>query len=291
MRSLLFSLVLVFSFQSLALEQYESNDLGELRTRAQQLLAKYKSSEVLIVYDLDNTLLAMNTDLGSDQWFDWQSAIIKEESNPDRVAATFDGLLKVQGVLFNLGSMRLTQMNAPQLMSELTALGVEQILLTSRGPDFRDVTEREIVSNQLPVWDSKKQQHIEYGFPYNVDNLGASCLTEADKTQFKLGTPRLMSTGKNIILSSGQHKGMVLKTHLCKIKKAFKAILFADDKVKNIDAMVAAYGAAPGVELITYRYAREDQRVNEFHNSNKNQAKADWQDLYLSLKVIFNSLF
>ena len=65
---------------------------------------KYGAEHVLLVVDIDNTMLAMNRPLGSDQWFEWQDYLLKNEpDSPYLVADTFDGLLEVQGLLYNLG--------------------------------------------------------------------------------------------------------------------------------------------------------------------------------------------
>ena len=276
---------------AVALDQYTTSDLRDVPLKVQELVERYDSKEILIVYDLDNTLLAMQTDIGSDQWFDWQSSILTDEKNGDRVSDNFSGLLQVQGLLYNLGAMRLTQPDAPVILHSLKNSKIKQILLTSRGPDFRDVTEREIQRHDLPVWNGNHDHKITHGLPYDPQNLKKSCLSEQDKVTFKLSDPRLISVGKNIILSSGQHKGMILKTYLCKAPKRYKAILFIDDKQKNIDAMVAAYGSHPSVELVTFRYSREDGRVDMFHAGDKDQAKSDWSVLKVQIKSIFDKSF
>ena len=50
--------------------------------------------------------MAMDNDLGSDQWFEWQKYLLENEpKSPHLVAKTFDGLLEAQGILYNLGHM------------------------------------------------------------------------------------------------------------------------------------------------------------------------------------------
>ena len=45
---------------------------------------KYGTRNVLLVVDLDNTLLAMNQDLGSDQWFTWQETLLEKDRCNDQ---------------------------------------------------------------------------------------------------------------------------------------------------------------------------------------------------------------
>src|SRR4051812_26364746 len=49
------------------------------------------AANVLVAFDIDNTLLASRQALGSDQWFDWQQSLI-ESHRPNAVAADIRGL-------------------------------------------------------------------------------------------------------------------------------------------------------------------------------------------------------
>jgi hypothetical protein len=50
----------------------ETTDLAEVTDNALELARQVGTDRVLVVFDLDNTLLAMEQGLGSDQWYDWQ---------------------------------------------------------------------------------------------------------------------------------------------------------------------------------------------------------------------------
>src|SRR5688572_5257239 len=53
------------------------------------------SERVLLVLDIDNTLLAMNQDLGSDQWFEWQRFLLEHQPRSnDLVVDSFEELLE-----------------------------------------------------------------------------------------------------------------------------------------------------------------------------------------------------
>lgn len=289
MKGFIYLILVCLSLNSHALEQKESADYNEVAVKIRSLGAQFGPENVLIVHDLDNTLLAMKTDIGSDQWFDWQSALLKGTDKTHLVANDFNGLLKLQGQLYTIGNMRLTQNDLPDLYRQLNSEKYKQILLTSRGPDFRDATEKELLANKLPVWNESSEQKLLSHMPYDLNNLNKSCLTEEDKISFKLADPRLMSTGKNIILSSGQHKGMVLKTWLCSQKASYKAIVFIDDKIKNVDHMAAAFPQGTQPEMFTFRYSKEDERVKAFHDGDKKQAIQDAADIQLMLSVIFGN--
>ena len=56
------------------------------------------AANVLVVLDIDNTLLATDQDLGGDAWFNWQAGLLKSEPKSEHlVAKSFGGLLRVQG--------------------------------------------------------------------------------------------------------------------------------------------------------------------------------------------------
>ena len=77
-------------------ESYSTADFSRVVDKSKELVEKYSKENVLVVVDVDNTLLAMNQDLGSDQWYNWQSGLLKDDpSSPDLVAADFQGLLGV----------------------------------------------------------------------------------------------------------------------------------------------------------------------------------------------------
>ena len=66
-----------------------------------------RPEETLIVFDIDNTLLKMKKDLGSDAWFNWQNRLWSAPS-PDSdsaVADNIDDLLNIQRLLYDVGKM------------------------------------------------------------------------------------------------------------------------------------------------------------------------------------------
>ena len=61
-----------------------TDDLGMVADMALQLADSHGNDQVLVVFDIDNTLLAMEQDLGSDQWYYWQKDREKEGRVPRR---------------------------------------------------------------------------------------------------------------------------------------------------------------------------------------------------------------
>ena len=89
------------------------------------------------------------------------------------MADSFNGLLDAQGLLYNISHMHPPQPNLPGLMRRAQDLGIRTLVLTSRGPEFRDATEREFARNgydfaktALPV----KEVHDGTFVPYDTDH-------------------------------------------------------------------------------------------------------------------------
>src|SRR3954453_9422101 len=128
-----------------ASELLATKDFVDVAITVDEYVKQFGAEHVLLVLDIDNTVMSMDDDLGSDHWFEWQNYLLTNEpDSPHLVARTFPGLLEAQGILYNRGHMHPTQPDEPDLISKKQKRGVATILLTSRGPEFRGPTEREL---------------------------------------------------------------------------------------------------------------------------------------------------
>ena len=64
-------------------------------------------NNLLVVLDIDNTLLAMEQGLGSDQWYEWQKEMAANDSCDEMEVSS---RLAVQGAVFSASAMRPTQL-------------------------------------------------------------------------------------------------------------------------------------------------------------------------------------
>lgn len=290
-----------FSISTLAAQRLETADLAEVRTQAETLAAQFGGpQQVMLVFDLDNTLLKHQQALGTDQWFRWQEdAVLNNKEIPERVAKDFNGLLGIQGVLFQLSPMQPTQPDGPTIVQELKAKGFAVIALTARGFDYRDVTFKHL---------NVGYSFSRYGYsglgshsflPYDHKNLSSIGLSANQDPQWikdlKLHEPaRPVNFTDGVFFSGGQHKGTMLLAILHLTKLQPKAVIFVDDTQKHVDRVHRALEIKP-IEVVTYRYSREDQVVADFEKPNspdKNQAAFDWSRLKTLVREIFgqNSL-
>ncbi|MBT8062512.1 MAG: DUF2608 domain-containing protein [Gammaproteobacteria bacterium] len=222
----------------------ETNDVGAFVADARTQVSVVGAPRVLAVFDLDNTLLAMEQGLGSDQWYEWQKEQHAHEPCDPRVVGD---RLAVQGALYFASAMRPTQPDAPELLRELQDLNVPVIALTSRGVDFRLQTFRELRRNGYDF--RRSALSPEAGWPDDfVPDNGIRPVRYED----------------GVFLTTGQHKGAMLDALLRKTGAEMPSvILMLDDKQTNLDAIHETFDPL-GVSVRSWRYAGEDGLVAGF---------------------------
>lgn len=269
----------------------ETNDFADAVTVARDYCERYGAAQTLLVVDIDNTLLTMQGDLGSDSWFEWQEYLLEQEpDSPDLVAKDFGGLLEAQGLLFKLGKMRPSQSNLPALVKEVQSLGVSTLVLTSRGPEFRAATERELEDAGYDFASTFLETEpfpTDEFLPYELGRLEASGLTEQEGASFGLGTPRPVSLLNGVFMSAGQHKGAMLATVLNKAKQPPQAVIFVDDHGRHVHRVADAL-ARRSIEATVLHYKRLDDRVQRFRYSDKTELTQRWRRLDAALKEVFS---
>jgi hypothetical protein len=268
----------------------ETDDFADVARAVRDYAERYGPRRVLLVLDIDNTLLAMRQPLGSDQWFEWQRFLIEHQpDSPHAVAGTFEGLLEVQGLLYNLGRMRPTQPDLPVLIARLQGRGIYTLVLTARGDEFRVATERELSRNgfdfaqsALPVRGIPQGLYL----PYDLEDPEADGLTRREVAAFRLGAPRPVSYSSGIMMTAGQAKGAMLLSLLHRSVVATEAIVYVDDNIRHVGFVFAAI-AGRGHEITAFHYTREDVNVKRFQYGDKGEVTRRWR----TLKRVMNEVF
>jgi hypothetical protein len=246
---------------------------------------------VLLALDIDNTLLAMNGALGSDQWFEWQRYLLDHEpASDDLVADSFEGLLEAQGTLFLLGRMHPPQRELPSIIRDLQSRGIHTLVLTARGPEFRVATERELRRNgydfdatALPVRKVPRGAYL----PYVLDDLEADGLSRRDAIALDLQPPKPITYEGGIMMTAGQPKGAMLRTILHHADADIRAIVYADDHIRHVAYVFAAI-AGRGREITGFHYTREEPRVKRFHYGDKADVVHRWRKLNRALEEVLD---
>ncbi len=263
-----------------ASELQAAKDFADVLPVAEQYVKKFGAEHVLLALDIDNTVMSMNGDLGSDHWFEWQHYLMENEPNsPHLVAKSFAGLLDAQHILYDRQHMHPTQPDQPAIIARLQKLGISTILVTSRGPEFRDDTERELkrcgydfAATELPVNDLSNKDYLAYD-PKNPEKDG---LTAADLAKFKLVTPHPVSYADGIFMTAGQHKGMMLLTLLKRAMRDIKAVIYVDDNVHHVGNVFAAC-MSRNIEVTSIHYYHEELIVQRFQYGDKTAVDEAWQ--------------
>lgn len=246
---------------------YESADLADVTKDALRLAHQAGSENILVVFDIDNTLLAMPQGLGSDQWYEWQKELSNNDHcNPDNVGNRF----AVQGALYFASAMRPTQPDASAQVKAIQKLGIPVIALTSRGQDYRLQTFRELRRN---------------GFDFTFSAIGP--VGGYDQAFIPVDDGRLSRYEDGVFLTAGQHKGQMLYALLKKTGTLMPAaIIMADDKQTNLDAIKETFSAL-SVPVHNWRITSEDHNVAGFDAQHAAQL---WTEIEAPLREIQSAL-
>jgi len=229
-------------------------DFAAVEATALDLGARFGPDRVLLVFDCDNTLLRMNQDLGSDEWYSWQRGL------PDADPAKVRALAEAQGLLFDLSAMHPPEPGVqPRVVADLQGRGFAAIVLTGRSPVYRSATERELARNGYDFTRTPLPPREGVGgtfAPYDPRNAeAAGFVLPCDRERGTLPGPQPVSYQGGVMMTSGQDKGLMLRALLARGGRQFAAILFVDDSKGNLDAVSRAF-ACTAVEVTTVLYAR-----------------------------------
>lgn len=241
----------------------ETSNLADIKTDALTLAQQLGNQNVLMVFDIDNTLLAMEQGLGADQWYDWQKELSSNDHcSPDNVGDRF----AAQGAIYFASAMRPTQTDAETQVEAIQAQGITVIALTSRGQDYRLQTFRELRRN---------------GFDFSFSAIGPAGGYAEPFVPVENG--RLSRYEDGVFLTAGQHKGKMLKALLVKTGTPMpEVVIMADDKQNNLDAVKQTFGEL-NVPVHAWRYTGEDENVRNFDTQ---QAAEQWQKIEPALRQI-----
>lgn len=257
------TILLILSFINVAYasQRITTSEVSDFFKIVSEKKGKSEAAAILVVYDFDNTLMAMNQDLGSDQWYNWQSDLIKQGKFKDAVAKTRGELFDVHHKIFTLSKMHLVEDKIPQVVKDIQMMKIKSIILTSRGPGLRYDVETEMEGTGINFKES------------SIGPLGGYPGTFLPEG---LESPREISFADGIVMGSGQNKGKILKAILKKTNTDFKTIFFLDDTLKNIENMENEL--KDEVELYTFHYTREDVKVKSFEKD-KSRAIQQWKKI------------
>jgi len=245
----------------------ETADLTVVTNDALLSATQLGLDQLLVVFDIDNTLLAREQDLGADQWYEWQRDLQKSDRCNEQLVAD---RLAVQGALYYASAMRPAQADAADQLRRIQDAGISVIALTSRGPDYWLHTYRELRRN---------------GFDFRVTAIGP----DGGWSEEFIPDNGIRSTRfqDGVFQTAGQHKGVMLQELLRRTGYPQPMlVIMTDDKQSNLDAVKETMQSL-GVAVHAWRYSGEDERVAAF---NPDQATTQWRELEPALRILQQSL-
>jgi hypothetical protein len=252
------ALLLGFSLAGFLRPAVPTNRMAEVDAEIRKLAAVDGASNVLVVFDIDNTLLTMSQPLGGNAWYEWQAARILADV-PDREFADFNQLLEMQDYLFSLGHMTPPEPDIPSLFNRLQRDGFRILLLTGRAPGNAASTVRELRRNGMNTAASA----IGPGDGDNRFWKPESVMTPGEKAEcvWKEEASEYVFFSNGILFSAGLHKGQMLRL-LLRLKNVRPArIVFIDDSPGNTARVESAF--PPGT-VRAFLYTREAERSRCF---------------------------
>jgi hypothetical protein len=239
------------------------NDLAAAIEQAEALPLR----STLVVLDIDDTLLTATEFFGSDKWYDWQRGrVLSPSGQPlaiaeaDKVSCLFDTL----GITYEIATNPPIQENMASLVKQVNN---DLLLLTARSSAYRAATMRELDHNGLDFSD-KALSNADIGYHYEVSHGGRTVT---------------VSYVDGVFMVQGMDKGVMLLDLLARTGRDYEAVVFVDDKTRNIDNMANVLQKA-GIDFYGFHYVKIDKTVS---NEDVTQAQDAASDLTQLLKRHF----
>ncbi|MEO0345133.1 MAG: DUF2608 domain-containing protein [Pseudomonadota bacterium] len=232
----------------------------------------YGSDEVLVVLDIDNTILTSSVDLGGDFWYQWQRGRLDVQPEPDqKVGCLFEDAI---GLLYELGPMRITEASLPDKIRSWQDSGNTVFALTSRSPKYRAATERELIRAGVDLSRAA------------LSPLGGSVPVYRDIAD------REWSYMQGVMMTTGMNKGKMLRMLLDRTGRDFSAIVFVDDTRRHVDHVFESFEGSDRTAVRVFHFTRIEAAREDAHGAvltEQQAAKmaADWQRLNAVLNTVF----
>ncbi len=195
--------------------------------------------EVLVVFDIDNTLIHATDGFGGDEWF--SAMIQKEIVAGNTIHMALEQVLPLYYEIQNKIWLDLIQPETARMITFLQSAQVPLIALTSRSTPIKDRTRAQLI-------------HVNIDFSHTAPHNQTLTFDIHHEAYYERG----------ILFSANHNKGDVLVHFFDIINYHPKKVIFVDDKLKYVQQVESALTRA-GIECIAIRYSRLDQKVKEYN--------------------------
>lgn len=204
-------------------------------------------NDVLILFDIDNTLIEPTTDIASDQWFD--ACVRHYQAKGLTLQDAIERVRPLWMRLFYRVPMQPVELQVVNLLAELVSAKIPVIAVTARPISFAALTVRQLHSVGI-AFDSSMLAAQNFTF-----NDGSFCI------RFENG----------ILFCEGNDKGLAVAQLLDRLDLYPRIIVFVDDKERHIQS-VAKIAKQRGCKFIGLRYGYLDEKVKKFELDNESIA-------------------
>ena len=235
---------------------------------AQPVAAALKAAKagrrVIVVFDIDNTLLTTPQDLGGDAWYNWEKS--KGGDNGRLIA---DNTL-----LLAATRMTPTQADAAALIGQLQAHHVAVYAMSARSEMLRSATLAALHDNGIDLSPAP-----ECGPPLcrRRGLIGDRAIRSAElslRMKPQAAAYRDVTVSDGLMLVAGQDKGVMLRLLLASLNHRYNDVWFVDDTWQNV-VDVRAAAPAMTVRVHPYSYQRMRADADAFGADAARQAKSE----------------
>ncbi len=230
----------------------QTDDLAEPVEKAHELRAESDTRNILLVFDIDNTLLTMPTRLGSDAWFNHNATEIEQGNSSD--FRSFEALVEAQNLLFAASRMRPTQNNTAALLQSVRDAEMDVYLMSARGPELFNATVRETERHGIDPSPIRACALFicNQGVQYDGSDVSRALLAIGYTPRHAPYRP--ISIRDGVMLLAGQHKGEMLALLLAGVDMDdYAAVIFVDDNAENVRKVAETMYPLP---VFVYHYTR-----------------------------------
>lgn len=196
---------------------------------------------ILVAFDIDNTIMELSTDLGSDQWF---YAGLKHLTQQG--ISTDDALQKIVPLYIHYqrhGSVNPVEPEIIQIIKKLHKNNIPTIALTARTNPIEDLTIQQLKSVGIR-FDKNKFHKKTFTFTH---------------------TPYPAFFKKGIVFcGNNNNKGEVLCEFIAHVQLKPSLIIFVDDKRRHLEA-VETFLKKFSIPFLGLRYGYLDEKIQQFH--------------------------
>lgn len=213
----------------------QTNDVNEIMKQVQY--AK-DHQEILVVFDIDNTIAQTETYFGGDEWFSTLFLRKLDEGLTPQQAA--QEILPTYFFLQENIWLKPVQSITPHIIKQLQQNGIATIALTSRSKNIMARTFEQLA-------------HIGVSFIHNALHQAPLDLSLHDIAHYENG----------VIFTALNNKGEVLLKFFNTINYWPTKVIFIDDKMKYVE-QVATVLESHNIEFVGLRYGYLDNHIQNF---------------------------